>query len=141
MASIERTEIFDVEIDKIYNVILDYSKYTEFVAGVDKVEVLEQNDDSAKVKYSLNLIKTFNYVLKLKHEKPNRVSWTLESGDIFKTNAGSWDLKDLGDGTTEVTYKLDVDFKIFAPKMIINKVVSSNFPAMMKAYKKRASEA
>lgn len=140
-ANVERTETFDVGIDKIYNVIIDYEKYPEFVSGVDEIEILEQDDNGARVKYSLNLIKKFSYILKLTHEKPNKVSWVLESGDLFKNNTGSWEMKDLGDGKTEVTYKLNVDFKVLAPKMIVNKLVSSNFPAMMKAYHQRAKEA
>jgi coenzyme Q-binding protein COQ10 len=140
-ANVERTETFDVGIDQIYNVIIDYKKYPEFVAGVDEIEILEQDDNGARVKYSLNLIKKFSYILKLTHEKPNKISWVLESGDLFKNNTGSWEMSDLGDGKTEVTYKLNVDFKVLAPKMIVNKLVSSNFPAMMKAYHQRAKEA
>jgi coenzyme Q-binding protein COQ10 len=139
MASVERTEIFDAPIDKVYGVIVDYAKYPEFVAGVDEIEILENNDEGAKVKYSLNLIKKFSYIIKMTHEKPSKVSWVLESGDIFKTNTGSWELKDLGD-KTEVTYKVELDFKVMAPKMIVNKVVSGNFPAMMKAYHNRCKQ-
>lgn len=141
MANVERTEVFDSPIDKVYQVIVDYSKYPEFVAGCDEVEVLENNDTGARVKYFLNLIKKFSYIIKMKHNKPTKVEWELESGDIFKVNSGSWTLKDLGNGKTEVTYKVDLDFKVMAPKMIVNKVVSSNFPAMMKAYQKRCKEA
>ena len=138
MAVANRTEVFDVDINKLYDVITDYAKYPEFVDGVDSIEVLEADDSGARVKYSINLIKQFSYVIKLKHEKPNKVSWTLESGDIFKSNIGGWDLKDLGEGKTEVTYSLEIGLKIFAPKMIVNKLTSSNLPTMMKAFTNRA---
>ncbi|EQC46381.1 polyketide cyclase/dehydrase [Bacteriovorax sp. BSW11_IV] len=141
MAKAQRTETFDVAIDKIYDVIVNYKSYPEFVDGVSSIEVLEQNEAGARVKYSLNLIKKFSYILKLKHEKPNRVSWTFESGDLFKLNNGSWDLKDNGNGTTEVTYSLEVDVKGFVPGAIVNKLTESSLPAMMKSYNKRAKEA
>ncbi len=140
MAKASRTEIFDVDINKFYEIIEDYEKYPEFVDGVSEIEVLEKSETSAKVKYSLNLIKKFTYTLSMTQEKPRKLSWVLDSGDFFKTNSGSWELKDLGDGKTEVTYSLEVDFKILAPKMIVNKLVATNLPQMMKAYYKRAKE-
>lgn len=135
-ADIERT--FQAPIEKVYACIVDYASYPEFVDGVSSIKILEQNESGARVEYSLNMIKTFNYVLKLTHEKPNKVSWQLEGGDIFKRNNGSWNLSDRGDGTTAVKYELDVDFKGFAPKAIINKLVANNLPSMMDQYEKRA---
>ncbi len=137
MALANRTEIMDIDINKLYDVIIDYAKYPDFVDGVDSIEILEADENGARVKYSINLIKQFSYIIKLTHQRPNKVTWTLESGDIFKSNVGGWDLKDLGDGKVEVTYSLEIDFKIFAPKMIVNKLVSSNLPQMMKAYYNR----
>ncbi len=138
MAKAQRTEIFDIDINKFYEILEDYEKYPEFVDGISEIEVLEKTETSAKVRYALNLIKKFTYTLQMTQQKPNKLSWTLESGDFFKTNSGSWELKDLGDGKTEVTYGLEVDFKILAPKMIVNKLVATNLPAMMKSYYKRA---
>ena len=134
MAKVSKTEVFDVAIEDFYNVIIDYASYPDFVDGVDDVDVLEQDDDGARVKYSLNLIKEFTYIMKLKHEKPNRVSWELESGDLFKKSSGSWNMTDLGNGKVEVEYSIDVELKVFAPKMIMKKLVSSNLPKMMKSY-------
>lgn len=138
MAQASRTETFDVDINKLYDVIVDYARYPEFVDGCSSVNVIEQNEDGAKVEYGLNLIKKFKYTLTLKHERPNRVSWSFDSGDLFKMNEGSWDLKDNGDGTTEVTYSLEVDIKGFAPKKIVDNLTSKNLPAMMTSYKERA---
>lgn len=140
MANASRTEIFDVDINKLYEVIVDYASYPDFVDGVSAINILEQDDTSATVEYSLNLIKKFKYIISLKQERPTRVSWTFESGDIFKSNTGSWDLKDLGDGRTEVTYNLDVAIKGFVPKAIVNKLTTSSLPTMMQSYHDRAKK-
>ncbi len=139
MASVSRTETFDVEIEKIYNVIVDYNSYPDFVDGVSSINVLEQTESGARVEYGLNLIKKFKYILSLSHQKPTSVSWEFESGDLFKKNNGSWELVDLGNGQTEVTYSLDVDVKGFVPKSIISKLTDSSLPAMMKSYRERAA--
>ena len=138
MGQTSRTEVFDVEIDKFFQAIIDYQSYPEFVSGVDKVKVLKQAENQAEVEYSLNLIKEFKYVLNLEQEYPHKVSWDLKSGDLFKSNSGEWKLVKLEDGKTEVTYSIDVDFKVFAPKMIVKKLVANNLPQMMNAFKDRA---
>ncbi len=137
MANVERKEIFDVEINKFFDVIIDYESYPDFVDGVSAIEVLEFSPEEAKVRYFINLIKKFSYTLKMYQERPRKVSWELLDGDLFKKNNGSWSLKELGEGKTEVTYALDVEFKIFAPKMVVNKLVGHNLPAMMKAWHER----
>ncbi len=138
MPVVERTEIFEIAVESFYRIITDYKAYPDFVDGVSDIEILSQKGDSLEVQFSLNLIKTFSYILQMKQIPNKKVEWSLKSGDIFKHNNGSWTLKDLGGGKTEVTYAIDIDFKGFVPKMLMNKLVSSNLPSMMKSYYKRA---
>ena len=138
MASATRTEVFDIDINKLYDVIIDYAKYPEFVDGVSAIKVISQNETSAKVEYSLNVIKSFKYIVNMKMEKPTNVKWNLDSGDLFKKNDGEWKLKDLGNGKTEVTYSLDIDFKLFAPSSILSALTEKNLPVMMQSFYKRA---
>lgn len=138
MAGVSRTEIIDIDINKLYDVLVDYEKYPEFVDGVSGIKVLSKDEKAAKVEYNLNMIKSFKYIINLKQERPGRLSWTLDSGDLFKKNDGEWKLKDLGNGKTEVTYTLDVDFKIFAPSSILSALTEKNLPSMMNSFFKRA---
>ncbi len=138
MANATRTETVDIEINKLYETIIDYDKYPEFVDGVSGIKIISKDETSAKVEYSLNMIKSFKYIINTKQEKPTKVSWTLDSGDLFKKNTGEWLLKDLGGGKTEVTYSLDVDFKIFAPSSILAALTEKNLPVMMNSFFKRA---
>ncbi len=138
MAGVSRTEIVDIDINKLYDVLVDYEKYPEFVDGVSGIKVLSKDEKAAKVEYNLNMIKSFKYIINLKQERPARLSWSLDSGDLFKKNDGEWKLKDLGNGKTEVTYTLDVDFKIFAPSSILSALTEKNLPSMMNSFFKRA---
>ena len=140
MAGASKTKIYDVDINKLYQTITNYQNYPNFVDGVDSIEIISQDESGAKVRYGLNLIKQFSYVLDLQHEAPTKVSWTFDSGDLFKNNNGMWELKDLGDGKTEVTYSLDVDFKLMVPKMILNKLTGKNLPAMMDSMVNKAKQ-
>jgi ribosome-associated toxin RatA of RatAB toxin-antitoxin module len=141
MAKAERTEIFDVPVEKFYQAITDYKAYPQFVDGMKSIEVMSQNGDEATVKFNLNLIKEVTYTLKLSGKKNESVSWSLVSGDMMKVNNGGWKLKDLGSGKTEVTYHLEVELKGFFPGlgMVEKTMVSTNLPMNMKAFAKRAA--
>ena len=140
MPAVNKTEIFEAPIENIFKVIKDFEAYPDFVDGVSKVTILEETKTTIKAKYSLNMIKSFEYIVNVKLKSPTEVSWTLDSGDLFKKNNGSWTLKKIDDHKTEVTYGLDVDFKVFAPKMIVNKLVKTSLPQMMKSFHKKAKE-
>lgn len=138
MASVEKTETYDAPIESFYKVLTDYESYPEFMDGCDEVEIITNDDGNAEVRYSLNVIKKFEYTLEMTVNKPTLVEWSFVEGDIFKKNNGAWRLEDLGDGQTQVTYELDVDMKLMVPKMIANKLVKTNLPALMNSVYERA---
>ena len=137
MPQATRKEVWNAPIEKVFAVLTDYESYPEFVDGCSSVSVISQDESGAEVEFGLNLIKKFKYILKLTHVAPTTVSWTFDSGDIFKKNEGAWELKDLGDGTTEVNYGLEVAIKGFAPKSLVSSLTQKNLPAMLKSYEKR----
>lgn len=142
MASAERVEIMEASIENIYKVLIDYDHYADFMDGVSRVEVIERSGSSVKAKYDINMIKKFSYVLNLEEVENKSVSWSFDEGDIFSTNSGSWQLKDLGDGTTEVNYNVEVDIKVkmMGTGMIIKKLVNTSLPALMKSVEQRAQD-
>ncbi len=140
MLATKRTEVFDVDIQSFYDVVIDYAAYHEFVDNVHKVRVIKQYDDRIRVKFFIHVIKDFDYTLDLYHDSPRRVWWKFVRGDLFKTMDGSWDLRKRGKNKTEVTYTLDVQPKILAPKLLVRSLVSTSLPSMMRAFAERAQE-
>jgi len=142
MAKAEKTEIYEVPCDKFYQAIIAYSDYPNFVTGVTKTNIIESTADGAVVEYNLNIIKNIAYTLKLTHQENKSVAWSLVKGDMMKLNNGAWTLKDLGDGKTEVTYSLEIEFKGFLPGlgMIEKTLVNTNLPMTMKAFAERAKK-
>lgn len=141
MAKAQRSETFDVPVDKFYQAIIDYSNYPSFVDGVKSVGVSNSSDAGAEVTMNLNIIKEISYTIKLNHVPNKEVNWSLVKGDIMKVNNGRWTLNDLGNGKTEVTYSLEVELKGFFPGlgMIEKTLVNTNLPLTMKAFAKRAA--
>lgn len=140
MAKAERTEIFDVPVEKFYQAIIDYSSYPQFVDGVKSIKLLSSSENAAQVTMNLNIIKEISYTIDLQQVPNKEVKWSLVKGDMMKLNNGRWTLKDLGGGKTEVTYSLEVELKGFLPGLsIVEKtLVSTNLPLTMKAFAKRA---
>ena len=140
MAKAVRTEVYEVPINKFFQAIADFKSYPQFVDGVSAMDILKEEGQHSKVKMSVNIIKSFSYVLNLKKIEPTEVSWTLDSGDLLKVNNGKWTLKDLGNNKTEVTYSLEIEVKGFLPGLgLIEKtLVNTNLPLTMKAFAKRA---
>src|SRR5207248_55440 len=77
------------------------------------------------VHYVAEIVKTIKYTVRLKEEKPSRVSWTFVEGEFMKDNKGSWDLEDLGNGTTKATYSIEVTLGALVPKTIVNALVDT----------------
>jgi ribosome-associated toxin RatA of RatAB toxin-antitoxin module len=138
MAGASREDVFDVPAEKFYAALIDYASYPEILGEVDEVEVLDFNETSARIQYTINIVKAFSYILKMTQKRPELVSWTLESGSIFKKNEGRWKITPQGPNSCKVQYELDVDLKVFAPKAITNKLVAVNLPRMMQSFYDKA---
>ena len=139
MAKATRTEIMKAPKEKVLAVLKDYENYPEFMDGVSNVKVVSRDNGQAKVQYDLNVIKKFQYILNL-DEDENGITWSLDSGDIFSKNSGSWKLKEVDENTTEVIYNVEVEIKIkmMGTGMITKKLVDTSLPSMMKSVEKRA---
>ncbi|MCB1214858.1 MAG: SRPBCC family protein [Deltaproteobacteria bacterium] len=139
MSSTQASIEIEAPIKTIYEVITDFEAYPEFLSETKKVEVQNITAKSARVKFTVSIIKKINYVLDFKFSPNKGISWTLVEGDLMKTNSGHWKLKDKK-GVVEAEYGISVDFGGLVPKTISNKLVGSNLPSMLKAFKARAEE-
>lgn len=140
MASAKKVEIFDFPIEQIYAVISDFSKYPEFLPEVKAAKVLKSTGKKRTVQLSVSMMKDFTYTIIASLDEPNGLSWVFESGDVFKSNTGSWKLKAISPTQTQVTYEVSADFKLFVPGPIAKKLIAVSLPKMLETYKARVAE-
>jgi len=138
MALASSSIIIDVEPSKLFDVITDFEKYPEFLKEVSDIKMVDQGENQWTVTFYVSIIKKVDYTLKLKGDPGKSVTWSLAKKGFMKQNDGSWQLKDLGNGKTKATYTTEVNLGLLAPKSVVNMLVSTSFPAMLKAFKKRA---
>lgn len=139
MAGAQTVETFNCTPEQFFAIVSDYEKYPQFLQEVKACKVLKAEGERKLVEYNVSVIKTFTYSLWMAEQRPNKISWQLASGDIFKTSAGSWEIADVG-GKTKATYSVEATFGVFVPGPIAKALVNVNLPTMMAAYHKRVKE-
>ena len=137
MAKLETNHVFDGKIEDVFNAIGMYDKYPEYIPGVTSIEVLPAKAAGSKcrVRYELNLIKTFYYVLNMYEEKPGRIWWDLEESNIMKVSNGSWQLTADGDKTKAI-YSLEIKFRGLIPSAVTDKIAKTNLPGTMEGFQR-----
>jgi len=138
MASVTKEHLFSGTQTACFTALANYERYPEYLPGVVKVEILPPKDPKAavSVRYELNIVKTFFYVLDMYHLEPKEISWKLVESNLMKLNQGRWLLSSAGKGKTKAEYHLEVEFKGLVPSMVVKKVTESSLPAMFEGFQK-----
>lgn len=138
MAGASRSITINVPIEKLFDVIADAERYPEFLPEVKSIRVTNRQGAECDVHYVAEVMKQIKYTLHIKEERPNRLSWTFVEGEFMRDNRGSWELKDLGNGTTHATYNIEVTVGPLVPKSIVTALVDTTLPKLLENFKKRA---
>jgi coenzyme Q-binding protein COQ10 len=139
MANAEIHETLSVDKDKFFATVARYEDYPKFVEGVTKVHVERKGPGHARVTYNVSMMKDIVYTLDHKEDAASGImEWTLVESDAMKKNVGRWTIKSAGAGKTDVTYSVEIDFKIPVPGFILNRLVKGQLPAMLKSFEKQA---
>ena len=132
--------VIDAAPAEIMNVIGDFPAYPEWAKGVTVSEVVAEFDDgwAERVFFALDVspIKD-EYTLEYVWDGYDGVTWTLAEGKMLKALDGAYLLRDLGNGSTEVTYRLALDVTIPLIGMLKRKGEKILIDTALKGLKKR----
>ncbi len=136
--------VVDAPPASVMAVIADFPAYPTWAKGVSRADVVasypaDQHDGRAeKVFFALDVspIKD-EYTLAYVWDGDRKVTWTLVEGKMLRSLDGSYVLRDQGDGTTEVTYRLALDVSIPLIGMLKRKGEKILIDAALKGLKKR----
>lgn len=138
MAKVVRQKEMPVPLSLLYQVIVGFESYPEFLPEVVSAKIIKQTDHSASVKFELEIVKRFSYSLDFKMEENRSVSWKLIESDFFKMNQGKWLLKPADGHSTSVDYELEVAFGFLVPGWVTKKLTEINLPKMFDQFESRA---
>lgn len=141
MAETEFHEVMNVNKDRLYSTIVNYSEYPDFVEGCRSVKIEQKGDGQIRATYHVNVMSQ-DVIYTLDHsENPQngQISWQLVESNFFKKNSGKWLIKEAGPGKTDVLYQVEVEFKVPVPGFILNRLVKGSLAGMVKSFEKRAN--
>jgi len=125
----------------IMDVIADFAAYPSWAKGVRSADVVAEFEDGRAERVHFNLdvppIRD-EYTLQYLWEGADSVTWWLVEGKVLTHMDGTYQLRGLGDGTTEVTYRLALDVAIPLIGMIKRKGEKLIIDAALKGLKTRA---
>lgn len=142
MATASLTKTLDVSREKMFAAVTRYEDYPQFVTGCKKVEVERKAPGQARVKYFANIMgKDLWYLLEHTEDAAKGiVTWKLVESDLLKVDSGTWTLKDAGEGKTEVTYSIEIEFKIWIPGPVLKGLTATSLPLLLSEYEKQAKK-
>ncbi len=132
--------VIDAAPGDVMAVIADFPSYPEWAKGVKTADVVREGAGGRadEVFFSLDVspIKD-EYTLRYDWSGDQQVTWTLVEGKMLKALDGAYVLRDLGSGSTEVTYRLALDVSIPLIGMLKRKGEKILIDTALKGLKKR----
>jgi carbon monoxide dehydrogenase subunit G len=127
---------------KVAAVICDFPSYPAWAEAMKQVEVVEEYEDgyAAQVRFVIDAgVMADDYTLEYAYaEDLSRIEWHLIApSKTQKSQNGSYDLSDNGDGTTTVTYTLEVELAIGMLGMFRRKAEKMIMDQALKQLKRR----
>jgi ribosome-associated toxin RatA of RatAB toxin-antitoxin module len=138
MAGATRSIVINAPVEKVFDVIIQYEKYGEFLSEVKEVRTSNRQGNEVNVHYKVDVVKTIKYTIRVKEERPTRMSWSFVEGEFKKDNKGHWLLEPAGEGKTKATYTVEMALGALVPKSVVNALVETSLPKMLEAFKRRA---
>ena len=132
--------VIAAEPSAVMEVIGDFPAYPQWATGVKKADVVAEGPEgwAEQVYFVLDVspIKD-EYTLAYEWDGYDAVTWTLVEGKMLRSLDGAYLLKDLGNGSTEVTYRLSLDVSIPLIGMLKRKGEKILIDTALKGLKKR----
>ncbi len=133
--------VVDAPPAAVMDVIADFAAYPDWAKGVKVAEVTTPGagtDRAREVFFKLDVAPVKDeYTLAYEWDGDRQVTWTLVEGKMLRSLDGAYVLRDEGDGTTEVTYRLALDVSIPMIGMIKRKGEKILIDTALKGLKQR----
>nr|MDT0662153.1 SRPBCC family protein [Micromonospora sp. DSM 115978] len=128
--------------ERVAAVIADFPRYPEWTEAMKSVEVVQEYEDgyASQVRFALDAgVLVDEYTLEYGYaEDLSRVEWHLVApSKMQRTQNGSYDIEDNGDGTSTVTYTLEVELSVGMLGMFRRKAEKMIMDTALKQLKRR----
>jgi len=127
---------------QVAEVVCDFARYPEWAEAMKRVEVIEEYEDgyASQVRFFIDAgVLADEYTLTYEYaEDISRIEWHLVApSKMQKSQRGSYDISDNGDGTATVVYELEVELSVGMLGMFKRKAEKMIMDSALKDLKKR----
>lgn len=125
----------------VYEVALDLEAYPDWATGVKTVDILEEDEYGRPLQVDFvaeAMIKEISYRLQYSYELESGFSWSAIPGADIRAMEGSYEFKELADGSTEVLYALRVDPAFTIPGFLRKQAEKQIVSSALRGLKKRS---
>jgi ribosome-associated toxin RatA of RatAB toxin-antitoxin module len=134
--------VIDAAPERVAAVICDFASYPQWTPAMKSAEVVEEYEDgyASQVRFVIDAgVLADEYTLQYEYaEDVSRIEWHLvEPSAMQRTQNGSYDIDANDDGTSTVTYTLEVDLAVGMLGMFRKKAEKMIMDAALKQLKHR----
>ncbi len=113
MAALTGTSSAEIHapIEQVWAVVEDVEKAPKWQGGLKALRALERDGQGHAIRCESETdvkVRTVKSTVRIFYDRPSRLRLEQEKGDL-KSLRGTWELEDLGGGSTSVTYSLEVE--------------------------------
>ena len=101
----------DAPLEQVWALVEDVERAPEWQGGLKRMHALERDDEGHAILCQAEAdakVRTIKSTVRFTYNGPTTLAWRQEKGEI-KSVDGRWELEDLGENRTLVTYSLEVD--------------------------------
>jgi len=138
----------DIEVfcsaEDFLKVVKDVESYPEFLDEMKQVEVLDESDDGARVKFFVEVdvagmaVKS-EYTLDYTFDE-NEVSWELHESENLTKNEGKWEIEPIDEFECKAHYVADVETNLPIPAEVQKMFAEQELPKLAEAFQDRAED-
>jgi ribosome-associated toxin RatA of RatAB toxin-antitoxin module len=141
VAKVEQTVTMNASAERIMEVISGYEHYPDFLPEIRRVDVRSREKDTCVVLFEVQLIMRVAYTLRLVKKSQSHLEWELVDSKLMTVNAGHWKLEPAEDGTTLVTYGLELELAGKLPASVNRRMAAEALPETLARFKSRVENA
>jgi ribosome-associated toxin RatA of RatAB toxin-antitoxin module len=120
------TVVVNAPFYEVLAAVRDVESQEHWVKEIHESDVLEEYEDGTPATARFTMVTgvgSDTYTLEYAHAD-DAMAWSLVEAQMMKAQNGRFDLRDLGDGSTEVTLNLEVDHGLPAPGFLRRRVLN-----------------
>lgn len=143
MTAVTKSAAVSAPPEKILAVIRDVENYPSWQKEVQKVELLESDDQGRPT-----LVKIFfstmgmggDYTLRYSYPDPHKLEYSLAEGEMMTKHEASYTLVPREGGATDVQFSLEMAIKLPMPAFMINQMTQKGVRDMLAGLRTRVEQ-